>query len=402
MSKIDLSLPVEISTNVKIYGTDETGEHLLVDKSNAIHRQNMARVLARGLANEPNHFIHRMAFGNGGTFRDAAGNLVYNPPNDGRDGSWESRLYNETYSEIIDDTNPLFGEDPGSSESGNIRPGGGASPTDDPSGGGVVSQEVGTKSNVICTLYMNNNEPFGQAENHTDPITISAPDSRCFQFDELGLYSPGAPAAATNGFSSVNTGNATSESTTPLLPNTTYDISIEVDDVVYTSQLTTPAGGTGTSGAFTYGDICEGINTGAWVTSGASLNDQVFVYITDRSGGTYPSIIGKQSYGFLMFQSNTVGVGSNVTLQCSTVSSTNFFNALTNGACVNVNGNRVDGTSAGVANDPLNPGNERERLLTHFIFDPILKSEYRSLKIEYILTISVAQTTDSQTEIVSP
>ena len=111
----------------------------------------------------------------------------------GRDGSWESRLYNETYSEIIDDTNPLFGEDPGSSESGNIRPGGGASPTDDPSGGGVVSQEVGTKSNVICTLYMNNNEPFGQVENHTDPITISAPDSRCFQFDELGLYSPGAP-----------------------------------------------------------------------------------------------------------------------------------------------------------------------------------------------------------------
>lgn len=401
MSEINLNVPVQITTQVKIFGIDDNGEHLLVDKPNAIHRQNMARVLARGLAKEPNYYIRRMAFGNGGTFRDAAGNLVYNPPNDGRDGSWESRLYNETYSEIIDEGDPLFGEDPGSAESGNIRPGGGAIPTDDPSGSGVVSQEVGTKSNVICTVYLNNNEPMGQVESHYDPTTIANPDNRCFQFDELGLYSPGAPAAATNGYSSVNVNNATSESVTLLQPNTDYQISVDVDGILYSATLSTPAGGSGPSSQFTYGDICEGINTGAWVTAGNALKDYMYVYITDRSGGTYPTIIGKQSYGFLMFQSKTVGAGSTVELFCSTASPTNFFNVLTNGACVNVNTNREDGRNAGVANDPTNPENERERLLTHLIFDPILKSTFRSLKIEYILTISVAQTTDSQVAIVT-
>ena len=396
-----LSLPVLIETDVKIFGLDESGETLLVHKPNSIHSQNMARVLARGLAREPNYYIKRMAFGNGGTFRDAAANLVFNPPNDGRDGSWESRLYNETYSEIIDEGDSLFGEDPGSAESGNIRPGGGAIPTDDPSGGGVVSQEVGTKSNVIVTVYLNNNEPMGQVVDHNDPTTVTNPDNRCFQFDELGLYSPGAPATATNGYSSVNVNDATSESVTTLVAGTAYQISLDVDGVTYAATLTTPAGGSGPSGQFTYGDICEGINTGSWITSGDPIQDDVYVFITDRSGGTYPTIIGKQSYGFLMFQSKTLGQGSSVTLNCSTASPTNFFNVLTSGSCVNVNVNQEPGQNAGVANDPTNPANERERLLTHLIFDPILKSTFRSLKIVYILTVSVPKTTDSQVELVT-
>ncbi len=396
---VTLNLPVQIDTRV-IISNAETGE-VLVDKPNSIHSQNMARVLARGLAHEANFYIRRMAFGNGGTFRDAAGNLVYNPPNDGRDGSWESRLYNETYSEIIDDSDPLFGEDPGSAESGNIRPGGGAIPTDDPTGGGVVSQEVGTKSNVICTVYLNNNEPTGQVDSHYDPATIANPDNRCFQFDELGLYSPGAPATATNGYSSVNVNDATSETATTLAPNTAYQISIDVDGITYSAILTTPGGGSGPTSQFTYGDICEGINTGSWITGGDPINDVVYVYVTDRSGGTYPTIIGKQSYGFLLFQSKTLGAGSSVNLNCSTASQTNFFNVLTSGSCVNVNVNQEDGENAGVANDPTNPSNERERLLTHLIFDPILKSTFRSLKIVYILTVSVPKTTDSQTEVVT-
>lgn len=396
---ITLNMPIQIDTRVIISNT-ETGE-ILVDKPNSIHSQNMARVLARGLAREANYYIRRIAFGNGGTFRDAAGNLVYNPPNDGRDGSWESRLYNETYSEIIDDADPRFGEDPGSAESGNIRPGGGAIPTDDPTGGGVVSQEVGTKSNVICTVYLNNNEPMGQVDSHYDPTTITNPDNRCFQFDELGLYSPGAPATATNGYSSVNVNDATSETATTLAPNTAYQISIDVDGITYNAVLTTPGGGSGPTSQFTYGDICEGINTGSWITGGDPINDVVYVYVTDRSGGTYPTIIGKQSYGFLLFQSKTLGAGSSVNLNCSTASPTNFFNVLTSGSCVNVNVNQEDGENAGVANDPTNLSNERERLLTHLIFDPILKSTFRSLKIVYILTVSVPKTTDSQTEVVT-
>lgn len=395
---VNVQLPIQIDTRVII--TDQDTGEVLVDKPNSIHSQNMARVLARALANENNDYIYRIAFGNGGTFRDAAGNLVYNPPNDGRDGSWESRLYNETYSEIIDDRDPLLGEDPGSAEFGNIRTGGGAIPTDDPTGSGVISQEVGTKSNVICTVYINNNEPTGQIESHYDPATISDPDSRCFQFDELGLYSKGAPATPTHGYSSVNVNNATSETVTNLSPNTTYMLPIDVDGEVFEATIRTPSGGSGPNNMFTYGDLCEGINTGMWVIAGDPLHEKVYAYITDRSGGTYPTIIGKQSYGYLTFQSRTLGDSSMVELVCSTVVANNLFNVLTSGSCANVNVNQTKGVNAGVANNPGDPDTEQERLLTHLIFDPILKSTYRSLKIVYILTVSVPKTSDSQIAIV--
>lgn len=401
-SNLNLEIPVKISTRVVI-SDDDTGE-VLVDKSNAIHSQNMARVIARGLAKEQNHFIYRMAFGNGGTFRDAGDNLVYNPPNDGRDGSWESRLYNETYSEIVDETDVAYGTDPGSAESGNIRPGGGSVETDDPQddSGGVISQEVGTKSNVIATVYLNKNEPTGQLEDQSAPGTVLDPDDRCFQFDELGLYSPGAPATATHGYATVNVNNATSETISLLNPNTTYSISIMVDGLTYSANLLTPAGGTGPASQFTYGDICEGINTGEWIASGDQINSVVQVYITDRTGGTYPSITGKQSYGYLTFESKSLGEDSEVVLNCSTGSSSNFFNAITNGSCANVDDSiRSTGKNAGVANDPTSPNNERERLLTHIIFDPILKTSHRQLKIVYILTVSVAKTSDSQIEVVN-
>lgn len=395
-----LNIPIEISTRVIISDT-ETNE-VLVDKSNAIHSQNMARVIARGLANEGNHYFYRMAFGNGGTFRDAGGNLVYNPPNDGRDGSWESRLYNETYSEVVDELDPNFKYDLGSAESGNIRPGGGSIPTDDPGGGGVVSQEVGSKSNIIATVYLNNNEPMGQTEAVYGPYTELTPDEQCFQFDELGLYSFGAPATATHGYLSVNINNATSETVTTLDPNTQYDISLVVDGATYLTNILTPAGGSGPSSQITYGDICEGINTGAWIIGGDQLNDHVLFYVTDRSGGTYPTIIGKQSYGYFMVESKSLGSNSSVTLNCTSGSPNDFFNAITNNSCAIVNDNSSVGANAGVANDSNNPDNERERLLTHIIFNPILKTSHRQLKIVYILTVSVAKTSDSQVEINGP
>lgn len=396
MSEININVPVTISTRVLIRDGDT--KKVLVDKSNAIHRANMARVLGRGLAHEPNYFIYRMAFGNGGTFRDAAGNLVYNPPNDGRDGSTESRLYHETYSEVVDDQSPFKGTDPGSAEPGNIRPGGGSDKENDPVGTGVTSQEVGSKTNVTVKCYLNNSEPAGQSDTIYGPAVIPDPDDRCFLFDEIGLYSYGAPATKSHGYSSLRTGNATSESPTVLLPNRTYTLSLDVDGNTLAATILTPAGGTGASGELTYGDVCEGINTGAWVQSGDQIKDYVLVYITDRSGGTYPTIIGKQSYGHLIFESKTVGTDSTVTLNCAGAAG-NFFSAINDGNCNTVNEYKADGQNAGVSNDPANPENERERLLTHLIFDPIHKSSHRSLEIEYILTISVAQTTDSQVQI---
>lgn len=384
---------VKIDTRVLIRYAD-TGE-VLLDKSNAIHGQNMARAIARGLAREPNNFIKRIAFGNGGTFTDAAGFVVYNPTNV---DSWDSRLYNETYSEIVDELDPNFKDDPGSAEPGNIRTGGGAVPSDDPVGGGVTSVEVGTKSNVVISVFINQNEPTGQVASQGDLGPTIEENERCFAFDEIGLYTSGLPATSTSGYSSVDVGNKISSQDSGLLPSTSYTLALEVDGASYSCEITTPAGGSGTSNAITYGDLCEGINTGAWITSGANVNEFVFVKITDRSGGVYPSIINEQTFGLLTFQSFSVGVNSSVNLICNS-DEFNLFNALTNSVCENVNVGATIGQNAGVQNDPVNPANERERLLTHIIFSPILKTADRGIQIEYTLTVSVAPTTDSTTTV---
>jgi hypothetical protein len=112
-------LPISVKGHVKI--EDDLGE-VLLDKDNAIHPQNMARVIARALAREDNYYIHRIAYGNGGTIVDAVQQITYRTPNDGiaDGGTWTSRMYNETYSEIVDDSNV------------DVSTGVGANPTGDP------------------------------------------------------------------------------------------------------------------------------------------------------------------------------------------------------------------------------------------------------------------------------
>jgi hypothetical protein len=388
-------LPISFATRIVIRDA-VTREVLRVGK-NAIHPQNMSRVIARALSNEPNALIYRIAFGNGGTYTDPVGNVVYNAPNDGNSGGWEARLYNETYSEVVDELSPDFKTDPGSADVNNVRTAGGASPADDPEGGGVTSVEVGRKSNIVVTVVINENEPNGQLPTQNLGPVVTA-DETYFMFDEIGLYSPGKPAKSTNGYSTINVGTAkTSTDVTNLTPATGYNIPVIIDGVSLLASIQTPSsGGTGAGGAFTYGDICEGINSGSWLNGGDALNNFLTVYITDRSGGAYPSILGLQSYGYLTFQSISTGNSSSVVLTCTTGNTTNLFNVITNGVCGNVNVVNMAGVSAGVANDPVNPTNERERLLTHFIFDPILKSRDRAIEIEYTLTVSVGRTTDSQ------
>lgn len=104
MSKSDENMSVKVRGHCKI--VDDLG-NVLVDKDNAIHPQNLSRVIARALANEHNYYIHRIAFGNGGTTVDAAYTVRYKTVNDGQSpdiATWDSRIYNETYSEIIDDS----------------------------------------------------------------------------------------------------------------------------------------------------------------------------------------------------------------------------------------------------------------------------------------------------------
>lgn len=393
------NLNISVIGHVKITEYDDINKKngkIILDKYNAIHPRNMARVIARALANESNFFIHRIAYGNGGTVTDPTGNILLNPTNDGRDGSWESRLYNETYSEIVDDSNIDFGSDPGSAEPGNIRSGGGSVPEDDPAGGGVTSREVGTKSNVIVKSYINKNEPTGQIASISDfGIEIDANEST-FIFDEIGLYSSGKPAAATYGHSSVNVGNKTSQDISLLNAETDYVLSYTVDGVDYNTFITTPSSGSGPNGEITYGDICEGLNTSNWVVSGTDISTVLFVYITDRTGGAYSTISSKESYGLLTFQSLTTGNISSVELNCGTSEEVvDFFSTITNSICDNVNINVVNGSNAGSLNDSINSENERERLLTHIVFPPITKTADKALSIVYTLTVSVSRTSDS-------
>lgn len=385
-------LPVSITTQITIKYTDT--QEVIHQGSNAIHPQNMARIISRALSNEPNSIIYRIAYGNGASYTDSAGNTIFKSPNTGAVDGWQSRLYNETYSEVVDEDSVYFGTDPGSADSANVRIGGGDDADSDSPGAGVRSTEVGLKSNITVISILNQNEPSGQVL--TDDLGVTVDESEtCFMFDEIGLYSPGKQARNTNGYSNVDVGNKTSTTNSNLSPNTTYSMEITVDGTTYTCNITTPASGTGLSGELTYGDICEGINDGSWISSGSQMNDYVYFYITDDSGGVYTTIINKQSYGYLTVQSKTTGINSSVVLTCETLSS-DFFNAITNGVCANCNIEPVNGENAGVQNDPITPENERERLLTHFIFDPVLKAANRAITIEYILTVSVGETSDAE------
>lgn len=373
---------VKFKSKIEIY--DDNTNELIHEGENTIHPQNVSRVIARALAREPNYYVKRIAFGNGGTFTDGTGEIIYNASNDGSDNGWESRLYNETYSEIVDEDDADFQTDPGSADAGNVRPGGGAIPADDPTGSGVVSEEASNKSTVITTVYINRNEPTGQLGfGETDS------NNECFVFDEIGLYSPGLPATATSGYTNIDVGDKISESISNLSTSQTYDIEISVDGNTYNATIDTPASGTGTSGEITFGDLAEGINTGDWISSGDSINDYVYVYITDRTGGTYPTIVGKKSYGFLIFESKTTGSSSTVSVTCDENNNDEIFNILTNGNCGNCNVNPASGQNAGVINDPQNPNNERERLLSHFIFAPIIKERERAIRIVYKWTVVV-------------
>jgi hypothetical protein len=93
--------------HIKIFDP-ESGD-VYVDKSNAIHYENLSVALASSIANKSQNFIYEMNFGNGGSSVDTTGIITYLPTNT---VGQNSNLYNPTYSKIVDDTainnpNPL-------------------------------------------------------------------------------------------------------------------------------------------------------------------------------------------------------------------------------------------------------------------------------------------------------
>lgn len=386
-----------------VLAVDDLG-NVLLDKCNAIHPQNMARVWARALANEPNSCIYRIAFGNGGTTVDPAFTVTYNKPNDGQSPDvlgWQSRLYHETYSEIIDDglttLNPLLGTDPGSADiNTGVRVGGGAVAADDPpsvvhvSGPGVRSTEIGLISEVAVVCVLNGSEPTSQvSSDYQYPTGYTEGD---FVFDEIGLYTGGARAIPTNGYQQIYVNDKTSTSVTGLAASTAYTLNVAVDGSASVAvTFTVPAGGgSGSGGTVLYGDLCDAINLSkpTWGLSGVPRTD-FSLSITDDSASAFASIPGAQTYGYLLVKSYSVGAASAISL--AGAGTTVFLAGLTvpSGAHLIP---AVAGSEAGVQNNPLAPDVERERLLAHLTFSPILKAMNRRITITYTLTLSVART----------
>ena len=386
---MDIKLPISVKGHLKI--TDDLG-NVLVDKDNAVHPQNMARAIARSLSNEHNFSVFRMAFGNGGTEVDAAFQITYRQPNDGQPpdtNTWDSRLYNETYSEVCDATSALMGQDIGDADSNTgTRPGGGANPAGDPasvpyvSGPGLFSNELGLTSQVTISVVLNPGEPVGQYS--SDQLSPTEYTESSFTFDEIGLYTAGAPAISSFGYQDVGVGNKTTSAITPLLATNTYSFSISVDGAPPVSvdldlNTITP---TGPLGEVTYGDLCQII----WTAFNTGLIAATATITDDSSGGYSHVPANTQTYGFLKFQSNLAGTVSSIVLTDGGGAGLDLFAAL--GGTIE---NAVDGQNAGVQNDPVNWNTERERLLTHVIFSPVLKAANRTLAINYTLTVSVAR-----------
>ena len=382
------SLPLVVKGHCKV--EDDLG-NVLLDKENAVHPQNIARVISRALSNESNNWIHRIAFGNGGTDIDAAQTVTFKTANDGQPPdiqTWDSRLYNETYSEIVDELNPELGIDPGSADNRvGVRAGGGSLPESDIGLTGVFSTSLGLTSEVEIKVILNPDEPSGQLDNdQTSNISLDS----SFTFDEIGLFTTGAPAKNSTGYQDVNVGDRKSTDATSLEENIEYDFGIKVDDDGNTAiaiiKFTVPSGKNNP----TYGDICEALNTFDvdWAIS-QPLPAFSKVAITDTTFGTYPSIEGKQTFGFLRYTSGTSGSSSSIELfDGTTGGDTRALFANLPGTIVVP---AVQGLNKGVQDNRNNSTLEQERLLTHLIFTPVLKAANRTLTITYTLTISVAR-----------
>lgn len=366
--------PVHFTTNV--YIEDDLG-NVLLNQSNAIHPQNMARIIARGLANEGKSSIYRIALGNGGTVSSAGGAISYKPTNDGTASDsvgWQSRLYNEIYTEVVDESSPLLGT------------GLGAVPANDPqsvglSGPGVRSTEKGLTSLVTIDCTINPCEPRWLPSTSTDV------DGN-FVFDEIGLYTEGKSNLNTKGYQEIILEQKVVTDNTGLVANTPYGFVMSVNGA--TDQhisITTPLVGSGVLGQstyITYQDIVPLLNT-ALKPYGVSVS------MTDPS-------IGVNTNGNLILTSKVVGPGSSVSVQ------------LPSGTSIGANGQvseplplfsrllgfveygtPVQGSLAGLQNEAIDPSLLRERLLTHIIFEPITKKVNRTLRLVYTLAITVAK-----------
>jgi hypothetical protein len=155
--------PATVKGMLKIY--DPVTKEVFVDKTNAIHYENMSIALAQSLAEyfvagQQVGYIYAMAFGNGGSAVDPTGVITYLPPNvTGQNAD----LYNQTYSKVVNQ-NSAANTDP---TRNNLT---------------VLHTSGKVYTDILVTCLLDYGEPAGQ-----QAFDNSTNFNGEFVFDELGL-----------------------------------------------------------------------------------------------------------------------------------------------------------------------------------------------------------------------
>lgn len=163
-------LKTVISGDAQIF---EDGK-LVREKKNAIHPDNMAIAIARGLSNAANHQVFKIKLGNQGTYIDSSQQIIFRPANT---TGTNADLYNPTYVEVVDDADSGVGV--GNSVTFTTIPG-------------------STSTRVIVTCVISSNEAVNRTTDGADGSTgdgldgvDNTPTEGQFFFDELGLFTSG-------------------------------------------------------------------------------------------------------------------------------------------------------------------------------------------------------------------
>ena len=183
-----MNIALDIKGWVKI--TDVVTGQTLVDRSNAIHYENISIAMAQTLSNRDLGWIYLMAFGNGGSSVDPTGIITYLPPNT---TGQNADLYNQTYAKVVDDNS--------------------AADTDPNYNKMTVLHTAGNYyTDILVTCLLDYGEPAGQSA-----FDNSQTLSDTYTFDELGLV-----GRSTDGTVDQSSAGSFTSDTGPLLTHVIF------------------------------------------------------------------------------------------------------------------------------------------------------------------------------------
>lgn len=167
MKQVLTGIGVKIQGHLKIVEYNNYSDYIggrpnqvLLNKRNAVHKDNASILLANALTNHNLGSICYMVFGNGGTKLNSTGTVIFNPPND---TGPNANLYHPTYFQMVDDT---LGAIPGNQMA--VR---------------HISNSLFSDVDIRC--FIGANAPMGQVPSNL--ITGLNLNTNTFSFNEIGL-----------------------------------------------------------------------------------------------------------------------------------------------------------------------------------------------------------------------